>query len=376
MIRPVRPALAAPAAFVLAAALALFAPVRAAAESYVCPPCGEPCDTLTFDHPGTCPACGMTLVPKSSVPADTRRKAAILIFDGVQIIDYTGPYEILGADNFDVYTVAASKSPVTTSMGMEVVPKYTFANAPRPDVLVVPGGAVRGALNSDATLAYVRATTAADTHTLSVCNGAFILARAGLLDGLSATTTYHNLSRLQGEYPKVHVKGGVRYVDNGRIVTAGGLSSGIDGALHVVAVMDGEKTAREVALGEEYDWKPSAPYARPMQADRLLPNLNLPDQVDAAASWTTTISSGDADHWEVEDVGPAHGDAAALAAAVRDELAKRAGWTLLGENGGTTRWAVRDLDGSPWRAEIAIADATGRPGEYRIHTTVRRGTHG
>ena len=70
---------------------------------------------------------------------------AILVFNGVEIIDFSGPYEMFGAAGYDVYTVAATKDPVTTAMGMTVVPKYTFADAPAPDVLLVPGGGVKGA---------------------------------------------------------------------------------------------------------------------------------------------------------------------------------------------------------------------------------------
>jgi len=369
------------ARILLAAAMALLAlivllPASRAAETYVCPPCGSPCDTLTFDHPGTCPTCGMTLVPKSSLPRDTRRRAAILIFDGVEIIDYTGPYEILGADNYDVYTVAAGSAPITTAMGMKVVPNYTLANAPHPDVLIVPGGSIRSALASDSTLAWVRATTQRDQHTLSVCNGAFILAQAGLLDGLAATTTYHNLVRLQNEYPQVKVKGGVRFVDNGKIITAGGLSAGIDGALHVIALLEGEGAAREVALAEEYDWKPGALYARPLLADRLMPSLSLAGQVDGGAQWTNTLSRGDSERWETEDVGPARGDLQALALALRQELAQKPGWTLIEATGGTSRWTLSDLDGAKWRAEIEVSPAPEKPGQYRMHISVRREARG
>src|SRR5262249_6233899 len=132
-------------------------------------------------------------------------KVAILIFTGVQIIDYTGPYEVFQAAGFDVYTVAATKDPITTVAGMTVVPKYTFDDAPAPDVLVVPGGGIGGAHDSAPTLRWIEATAAKAGHTMSVCNGAFLLAQAGLLDGLKATTTYHNVPKLRTMYPKIDV---------------------------------------------------------------------------------------------------------------------------------------------------------------------------
>src|SRR5262249_35009772 len=153
----------------------------------------------------TCPVCGMTLIEESAAAAlaHPRKKVAILLFDGVQIIDYTGPYEVFGGADFDVYTVAETKQPVTTAMGVTVVPKYTFVDAPQANVVVVPGGSVRAAQASATTLDWARRQTAHAEHTMSVCNGAFILGSAGLLDGLSATTTARLLENLRADFPKV-----------------------------------------------------------------------------------------------------------------------------------------------------------------------------
>src|SRR5260370_9625857 len=131
-------------------------------KHWVCPSCCQPCDNQVFDAPGVCPSCGMPLVEQGTEaahPHDVRKKVGILIFPGVEIIDFTGPYEVFGSADFDVYTVAETTAPVTTAMRMTVVPKYTFADAPQPDVLVVPGGGVRGARDSKATLKWVAATT-------------------------------------------------------------------------------------------------------------------------------------------------------------------------------------------------------------------------
>ncbi|HTR04305.1 MAG TPA: DJ-1/PfpI family protein [Thermoanaerobaculia bacterium] len=251
----------------LAASLAVLGlpPGAAPAAGWVCAPCDMACDQTVYDKPGTCPTCGLKLVRKEVADrareTSARPKVAILVFDGVQIIDSMGPYEVFGASGFEVFTVGQTKTPVTTAMGLTIVPRYDFADAPAPAVLVVPGGGVRAARDSPETLRFVRETTARAQHTLSVCNGAFILGSAGLLDGLSATTTAGLVGELRAEFPKTKVVGDRRFVDNGKIVTAGGLSAGIDGALHVVATMMGEAAAARVAAGEEYDWHPEGTVA-------------------------------------------------------------------------------------------------------------------
>lgn len=248
-------------ALLVAFALVALGVGTAAATSLVCPPCGASCDTLHFSAAGVCPTCGMTLVDASSAaarPDPNRKRVAILIFDAVQIIDYTGPYEMFGAAGCDVYTVAASPHAITTSMGMVVQPKFSFGDAPQPDVLVIPGGGVRAAAQDAATLDYIRRVNAANRYTMSVCNGAFILASTGLLDGLSATTTQGNITRMAETYPKVRVVRGPRYVDNGHLITTAGLTAGIDGALHVISKLLGPDTALQVVKGEEYAWKEGA----------------------------------------------------------------------------------------------------------------------
>lgn len=207
-------------------------------------------------------AAGLGTPRASKAFGPREQRVGVLVFDRVQVIDSMGPYEIFGAAGFEVATVAETADPVTTSMGLTILPRYTFADAPSFDVLVVPGGGVNAARRSAATLAFVRGASGRSVHTLSVCNGAFILASAGLLDGLDATTTAGLIEQLRAEFPKVRVLEGRRFVDNGRIVTAGGLSAGIDGALHVVAAMQGAEAAARVAEGEEYDWHPDGKAAR------------------------------------------------------------------------------------------------------------------
>ena len=347
----------------------------AAAHHYVCTKCNLPCDAKVFDKPGTCPDCGMALVEEGAAaaePPDTRRKVAILLFNGAEIIDYTGPYELFGAAGYNVYTVAASTSPITTAMGMAVVPKYDFASAPEPDLLLVPGGGVRGAMNDSTVQAFVKATAARAPHTMSVCNGAFILAQAGVLDGLTATTTYGNVMLMQSTFPKVHVVGDRRYVDNGRVVTTAGLSAGMDGALHMIAKLDGEATARQVALSEEYAWNPDGGYVRPALADRMLPRLNnIPDSL---GTWQTASSTGDANHWTLVAHGSSTLTAAGLLDALGGLLATNAHWTKSGGGGATTAsdWSVPGIGGERWRGRLEVEPQAAAKDQFTARVIVSR----
>ena len=153
------------------------------------------------------------------------RNLAILIFDGVQIIDYTGPYETFGhaysndGPVFNIYTVSEKADAITTAMGMTVTPKYSFENAPQPSVLLVPGGGVNEQVANPKVIKWIQDKAKDAEIVMSVCNGAFILAKAGLLDGLEATTTSGLIPSLREAAPKTKVVDDRRYVDNGKIIT-------------------------------------------------------------------------------------------------------------------------------------------------------------
>ena len=203
---------------------------------------------------------GAAMNARAIGPAEARpRNLAILLFPGVQIIDYTGPWEVFGhavrggSPAFRIYSVAERREPLSTSMGMTVVPDFAMADAPSPDVLVVPGGNVP--LGSETTLQWIRASARRAEIVFSVCNGAFLLSRAGLLDGLEATTFAGAIDALRREAPKTRVVSGRRWVDNGKIITAAGLSAGLDGALHVVERVAGREAAVRAATVMEYDWR-------------------------------------------------------------------------------------------------------------------------
>jgi len=263
----------------------------ATGKLYVCPPCGLPCDKLSFDKPGTCPACGMTLIEKEQ--ADKSPTVSILLFDHVEIIDFAGPWEVFGAAGYKIFTVAEKTDPINTVYGQRVVADYTFDNSPTAEVLLVPGGGVADATNNAKLIKWVQDSTKNSQYVMSVCTGAFILAKAGLLDGLTATTVRGGIDRLATAGKDIKVVYDKRYVDNGKILTTAGLSSGIDGACYLVAKMLGKAQAQKVALGIEYNWDPDGKFVRAALADRYLPNFQGFDAREISLE-------GDAARWELK----------------------------------------------------------------------------
>jgi putative intracellular protease/amidase/YHS domain-containing protein len=181
---------------------------------------------------------------------------AFLISQGAVVIDFTGPWEVFqdvmipgrSGHPFRLFTVSESTSPIRTSGGMKIVPDYTFENAPAPKVIVIPAQSEP----SEATLDWIRRSTKATDVTMSVCTGAFVLAKTGLLSGKSATTYHGALVPFANEFPDIHLKRGARFVEDGNLATAGGLSSGIDLALRVVERYFGREVAQKTAYNMEY----------------------------------------------------------------------------------------------------------------------------
>lgn len=197
------------------------------------------------------------------------RNVAILIFNGVELLDFAGPADVFtharnpdGSVAFKVYTVAKSTEPITSQGFAKITANYTFADCPKPDLLVIPGGGTGGVTRDEATMKWIKDTGAASERTISVCTGAFIMQAAGFLDGQKATTHWSAIEQLRKLAPNTTVVENVRYVDNGRIVTSAGVSAGIDMSLHVVAKLLGLDTAEKAALGMEYEWKPREEYPK------------------------------------------------------------------------------------------------------------------
>ena len=272
---------------------------RSTADSvtYVCPPCGLPCDKLTFDKPGLCPQCGMTLIPAGGAGIPT---VAMLLYDGVEIIDIAGPWEAFGTAGFLVHTVADKPDPLTLVFNQKVVPDFTFENAPHADILLVPGGGYDQATANPRLIGWVESKPNEVSHVMSVCTGAFILGKAGLLSGQTATATYGMVDDLLA-FPNVKVVHDQRFVDNGKIMTTGGLTSGIEGALHLISRISGLGEAQAAALGMEYEWNPNAQFVRSTLADRFLPDGLVFGRAKIRGATATLISTeGSTDHWQAK----------------------------------------------------------------------------
>ena len=180
---------------------------------------------------------------------------AFVISEGAVLIDFGGPWEVFRDVNipgkgapFRLYTVSDKIAPITVGGGMKIVPDYTFANAPTPKVIVIPAQSEP----SKAMLDWIRQSSKGTDVTMSVCTGAFVLAKTGLLDGKSATTFHSAFTSFAMEFPKIELKRGARFVENGNLATSGGLSSGIDLALRVVERYYGREVAAKTAYNMEY----------------------------------------------------------------------------------------------------------------------------
>ena len=194
--------------------------------------------------------------------------AGILIFDGVEVLDFAGPFEVLsrtrlvaGTESrrsdegapFHVFTVARTTDAVTATGGLVVLPRHSFEDAPSIDLLVVPGGfGTRPLLQETETIDWIRRTAASARKTASVCTGALLLARAGLLDNRRATTHWGAFGLLGSLGNNITVDREARFVEDG-VMTSAGVASGIDLAFHLVETLFGKGVADETAHYIEYE---------------------------------------------------------------------------------------------------------------------------
>ena len=188
----------------------------------------------------------------------------VALFEGAEELDWAGPWEVLAAwalqwpdDGVHVFTLAREDRPVTCAKGLRVLPDETWETAPPLDVLVYPGGrGTRRELQDEAVLDWIRGLAAGDTVVASVCTGSLVLAAAGLLDGKPAPTHWGSLELLPTLGREIEVRPDDRFVDNGNVLTAAGVSAGIDMALHLVARLHSTERAREVRRYIQYDPEP------------------------------------------------------------------------------------------------------------------------
>lgn len=191
-------------------------------------------------------------------------RIAIALFEGAEELDWAGPWEVLAAwatlwpdDGVEVVTVADGSGPVTCAKGLRVLPDWTWETAPAIDVLVYPGGVgTRVELEDEAVLERLRGLRDAGTLMTSVCTGALVFAAAGLLDGRPATTWWGRIDMLAQLGEGIEPRPDDRFVDAGDVVTAAGVSAGIDMALHLVARLHSVERAREVRRYIQYDPEP------------------------------------------------------------------------------------------------------------------------
>ena len=180
-------------------------------------------------------------------PSGGNVQVAVLISDSATVIDFAGPWETFQDAGYDTHVVSKSLDVVTATNGLKIVPEYTFDTAPQPNVVVV--GAQRAPAEA---LTWLRKVAPGADVVMSVCTGAFIVARAGLLDGQYATTHHDYYDKFANEFPKIHLVRGPRFVENHQVSCAGGLTSGIDLALRVVERYDGKQNADQVAFYMEH----------------------------------------------------------------------------------------------------------------------------
>jgi transcriptional regulator GlxA family with amidase domain len=200
-------------------------------------------------------------------PSKGRIPVAVLVSSDAQVIDFAGPWEVFQDVHvsargttmdeqmpFQLFTVAQSTRPIRASGGLRIVPDYDFASAPAAKLIVIPAQS----RPTDATKEWLKKSASQSDVTMSVCTGAFVLGSAGMLSGQAATTHHDFYDKFAEQFPDVHLKRGVRFVENDKISTAGGLTSGIDLALHVVERYFGADVAQQTASFMEHEssrWK-------------------------------------------------------------------------------------------------------------------------
>jgi transcriptional regulator GlxA family with amidase domain len=304
-----------------------------------------------------------------AAPASARgpRKVAIVLFPGVELLDFAGPGEVFAAARgpegraFEVLTVAASRAPLTSQRFLSITPAYTFDDCPEPDIVVIPGGDVP---DDDLALrAWVLACSKESEVVMSVCNGAGVLAAAGLLDGLEVTSHHGVLEHVQMLAPKAVFVSNRRFVDHGRIVTAAGVSAGIDGALQVVSRLVGEKSARATAEYMEYDWRPEEIAQRHTEPAKRVSDAPVFGVIDA-------LLAGDRDAARANCAATREASATLGTAEPSEASLNRAGYMLFGMGRHEQALAVFELvvelhpaSANAWDSLSECHERSGRPAE-------------
>lgn len=192
-----------------------------------------------------------------------QKTVALLLFPEVEVLDFAGPFEVFSVAAqsvdpapFHVVTVAASRAQLTAIGGLKVVPDHDLDSCPQADVVLVPGGnGSRKAMRDDKIMAWLARQAAGAEIVASICTGALLLGKLGLLDGLRATTHWSAIGELQALSDKIDVQPQARFVDNGKYLTSGGITAGIDMSLYLVKRLGGQALVDLVIREMEYDWR-------------------------------------------------------------------------------------------------------------------------
>ncbi len=195
------------------------------------------------------------------------RTVGIFVFENIEVLDFAGPFEVFttasrvfgrtnpdAAEPFKVCTVAQNPGTVRARAGLVIQPDFVFKSHPSLDVLIVPGGVVTNELEKPEVIAWISKNSKNATLVASVCTGAFLLAKAGVLQAQSCTTHWEDVDDLKTMFPKLTVKTGVRWVDEGEVVSSAGISAGIDMSLHLVEKLVGRELALKTARQMDFDW--------------------------------------------------------------------------------------------------------------------------
>ena len=194
-------------------------------------------------------------------------KVGIFVFPDVEVLDFAGPYEVFttaarvslrrnpaAGRPFEVFTVAESAATFKARAGLTVLPDFAFGQHAAIDLLIVPGGVVTAEMEKPVVVDWIAATAVQARIAAAVCTGAFLLGQAGLLDGRRATTHWEDIADLRRDFPQIDVVADRRWVDEGSVVTSGGISAGIDMSLHLVERLAGRDLALRTARQMEYRW--------------------------------------------------------------------------------------------------------------------------
>jgi transcriptional regulator GlxA family with amidase domain len=185
----------------------------------------------------------------------------LYIYDNAEVLDFSGPFEVfstakrIAQNNWNIFLVAETDGLVKARGNFSVSPHYTIENHPVIDVLVVVGGIHTQEVKKSHVIAWISKVAPSARKVVSVCTGAFLLAEAGLLNGLSVTTHWEDIPDLKSDYPELRVLENQRWVSEGKFVTSGGISAGIDMSLFLVAELSSDALAQKTARQMEYDWR-------------------------------------------------------------------------------------------------------------------------